>query len=199
MLHNFKLISGGIDVAPVLAELDAAPDLWGTIPYRAQWKDTPHAAMQDIWFHYADPKRYAPGDLPAMANEHIPIWYRPQIDRVPSVRRIVHYIMSLVDGEAIGLVMVTKIPPGGEILPHADWGWHCQYHDKYYVPLQSDDGAIFGCSHKGVSEEIETRPGTCWLMDNRRTHWVRNASERDRLMLIVCAHSDKFNAFHERA
>jgi hypothetical protein len=197
-LKNFVPIHVAVDTKAVLGELDAHPELWGKIPYRATLKGTPHAGMQDIWFHYADPRRYAPGDLHAMTYEHIPVWY-PSIKAIPSVRKIVFDLMCEVEGETIGLVMATKIKPGFGIDRHIDQGWHCQYHDKFYIPLQADANAIFGCERHGVTEEIETRPGEVWLMDNRHPHWVRNDSARDRLMLIVCIHTDKFNDFHERS
>lgn len=203
-MRHFLKIAEGIDVAPVLAELDAHPELWGQIPYRKTFQGTPHSRMDDVWFHYADPARYAPGDLKSMMNEHIPIWY-PAVKAVPSVRRITMDLMARVEGEAIGLVMITRIPPGAGLDPHIDRGWHCDYHDKFYVSLQSEPGSLF-CTDGRKSYDVEPeptealnpRPGECWLFDNHRNHWVVNESPVDRLTLIVCIHTEKFNSFHER-
>ncbi len=207
MKHFLKL--GEVDIAPVLEELAEHPELWGAVPWRKTFEATAHDRMDDIWFRYADPARY-PGHtdarslLRAMMDEHVPVWYRPQIDKVPAVRKLVFDLMAMVEGESLGLVIITRIPAGEGLKWHWDWGWHCDHHDKLYVTLQGGAGARFidgGPNDQPLpvaGEFIEPKAGEVWLYDNRRWHTVVNESAVDRMTLIVSVHTEKFNAFHGR-
>ncbi len=195
---NFLKVSDGIDVAPVLADLEGHPELWGQIPNRTAFEGSPHAESTDIWIRYGDiSEAQRTGNWTLLRDEHEAINY-PAWHALPSLHKIIADLVERVDGKRLGGIWITRIPPGKGIKPHKDFGWHAQTFDKYYLALQSDPGAWFGCTHDGVTEEIETVPGTAWLMDNRRLHWVKNGSDRERLMLIVCIETDKFNEFHGR-
>lgn len=197
-LKNFRLAGAGIDVASVLGDLDAHPDLWGQIPNRTAFAGSPHAESTDIWVRYGDiSEAQRTGDWSLMREPHDAIWY-PAWNALTSLHKIVADLVERVDGKRVGGIWITRIPPGKGIKRHADFGWHCDVFDKYYLALQSDAGSVFGCERNGVTEEIETVPGTAWLMDNHHPHWVKNHSARDRIMLIVCIETDKFNAFHGR-
>jgi hypothetical protein len=196
--QNFLRIASDINVAPALADLGAHPELWGQIPNRTISPDSPHHESTDIWIRYGDIRpAIESGDWTSTREPHEAIWY-PAYDALPSLGPIIEGLRERVEGKRIGGVWITRIPPGKGIRRHVDWGWHANTFDKFYAALQSDEGAVFGCERHGVIEEIETPPGTCYLMDNRHPHWVRNASTRDRYMLIVCIETAKFNAWHGR-
>lgn len=186
---HFIKVAEGVDVSRVMAELDANPQLWNEHAVRKEYAGTPHSRMSDIWVRYNDYKNFT-GDLDAFNEAHIPVWY-PAWGKLPSLHPIVHGLMSIVDGEMIGGVLITKIPPGEKILPHADKSWHVDYFSKFYLSLQSAPGAVFGCEHRGVREVITPATGECWLFDNRKTHWVENNSDVDRITCIICIHTEK--------
>lgn len=190
-MKHFELISEGIDVAPLLAELDANPWLWDQHSRRKTAPGTPHAGMSDIWVRYNDDTQARlTGDWTGFNDEHVPVWY-PAWEALPSLRPIVFDLMAKVQGEMLGGVLITKIPPGAGIAPHTDSGWHVDYYEKFYLSLKSKPGARFWCDDGGIKEALEPRPGQIWLFDNHKIHWVTNDSDDDRITLIICIRRHK--------
>lgn len=185
-MKHFQRIVDGLDVSPIMAELNRNSDLWGQIKLR---KQGPHRGMEDIWIRYNAPENFGP-DFNA---EHTPVWY-PAEARLPSIRPLLFDLMAAVEGEALYGVIITKIPPGERILPHKDKSWHVEYTDKFYLSLQSAPGAVFGCNAEDVTEELEPKTGEIWRFDNKKLHWVENNSPVDRITLIACIHTEFFNA-----
>lgn len=195
-MRRFLKIAERIDVKPLLAELEEQPELWGQQVWRKTIAGGPHREMTDIWVRYNSPERIGE---PGFTDEHDSVWY-PAYERLPALRVIIFPLMTLVEGERLGGVLITKIPPGAGIAPHVDAGWHVEYYDKFYVSLKSAPGAKFVC-HEG-DETLEPKPGECWRFDNRLMHSVRNESTEDRVTLIVCIRTHLYQdhgAAHARA
>ena len=53
-MRNFRLIHAGLNVAPILAELEAVPE-WGLYAERKERDGTAHRAMTDVWIPVAFP------------------------------------------------------------------------------------------------------------------------------------------------
>lgn len=192
-MEHFKLIQKDIDVSQVLKELQENPDLWDEHNVRKTAPGTPHLQMSDIWVRYNDDTKYREGTKPwsTFNDSHVPIWYRAW-DKLPSLKPIVFNLMSLVKGEMIGGILITKIPPNMGIDKHTDDGWHVQQYDKFYLSIQSEAGAKFWCEENGKSEALEPNPGEIWLFDNRKIHWVTNESSKDRITCIICIRTEEF-------
>jgi hypothetical protein len=90
--------------------------------------------------------------------------------------------MTMVDGERLGGVLLTRIKAGKSCYPHADPGWHARHYRKFAVQIQSAPGQFF-CFE---GERLEPMPGDVYEFDNSHTHWVTNDTEHDRITLIVC-------------
>ena len=197
-MKHFELISEGVDVQPALDELRACDDLWNAHAVRKTAPGTPHAAMDDLWLRFNDVGPFERGERPwsEFSAEHTPVNY-PAWQRLPSLRAIIFDLMRKVEAEALYGVLITRIPPGGRIGKHVDDSWHVQWTDKLYLSLKSAPGAVFGCDHEGVVEELNPRPGQVWLFDNRRAHWVENNSSEDRITLIVCVRTQMFGRHNE--
>lgn len=180
-MQNFLKIADNLNVLPLQLALVRQPELFGRRSARKDgYEGSPHTAMSDIWVRYNDPDNLAKG-MEAFNSEHDSVWY-PEAAYIPEVRAICLQLMAMVGGERLGGVLITKIPPGGEIAPHVDRGWHAEYYDKFYVPIQNDEGAVFGFE----DGEIRPRLGEAYWFHNGRPHWVKNESSRDRISLIVC-------------
>ena len=125
---QFAKLDLTVDVEP-LKQFLSDDSLWGKYPFR---KRGPHSEMTDIWVRYNNIQPYLrSGDLTHINDEHDSIWYDTPV--VSFVKPIAHKIMSHVQGERLGGILITKLPPNGKIASHVDNGWHAAYYEKYYV------------------------------------------------------------------
>ena len=191
MKHFLKI--GIEDFYPrVLTELASHPDLWDRHSIRKTSPGSPHTRMSDIWVRYNDSEPFeASGNWKGFNDLHIPVWYEAW-EQLPSLKPILFRLMAKVQGEMLGGVLITRIPPGGRIDPHRDDSWHVRYFDKFYLSLQSGQGADFCCIADTVTERLNPKPGEIWRFDNKKLHWVENNSDEDRITLIVCIRTEKF-------
>lgn len=163
-------------------------------PYRRTVPGSPHVDMTDIWVRYNDVAPYLEkGSLEGFGDEHDSVWY-PIVDKLPSVKPMVFALMAAVEGERLGGVLVTKLPPGGKILPHTDAGWHAAYYDKFYVPITAPQGSFMGFD----DGEIHAQLGQAWWFDNSNEHWVENPTQEDRISMIVCIRTERFKHINKR-
>ena len=177
-MKNFTLVRSGIDVKPLREQLDRSPDLWNANPQR---KNGVHADMTDIWV------RYRPlGELMEPKNYREPHWgeFYPAWFALPALKPIVFDLMRDVEAVHLGAILITRIPPGGQILPHDDRGsWHAEFHNcKIYVPILNNRDCVNVCEH----DRLVMRPGEAWTFDNLKTHSVINDGDTDRITVIVC-------------
>jgi len=180
-MQHFEKIAEGLDVAPVLDEILTTPDLWSAYAERTHDPESPHFGVPDIWVRYRKRSELVTGDdfrAPHFA-EFYPAWRA-----MPSLHPIVYDLMARVRAVYLGGILITKIPPGGQVKPHHDRGsWHAEtMNKKVYVPLQSNDGCINFCE----GDEVVMRPGEVWTFDNLKTHSVQNRGDTDRITAIIC-------------
>lgn len=186
-MRYFEFIKN-YDVSQVAAELAANEELWDANRQRKDAPGSAHSRMSDIWVRYNDVEPYRrKSDYRDFNEKHVPIWY-PAWHRLPSLRPIVFDLMSTVEGEMLGGVLITRIPSTLGIEPHVDKSWHVDYYDKFYISIKSAPGAEFHTE----GEFINPKVGECWLFDNRLKHWVLNKSDEDRITLIVCIRTEKY-------
>lgn len=185
IISHFK-VAEGLDILPLQRAVLRQPWLFGKHPERQYASDTPHSEMTDIWLRYNSVQKYLRrGSFAGFNDEHDSQWY-PEYYALPQVREIIFKLMELAEGERLGGVLITKLPPHGKIDVHQDFGWHASYYDKYYVPLTANEGERF------VFPDGEIRPklGEAYWFENSLPHAVFNDSDSDRLALIVCIRSD---------
>jgi hypothetical protein len=188
MVKTHLCVTKSLDVLPLQKELLANLDEFDKYDYRRTFPNSPHAQMNDIWARYNDVIPFeAKGSLEGFEAEHDSIWY-PVIDKIPSVKNVVFDLMRIVDGERLGGVLITKLPPGGHIARHTDAGWHAQYYDKFYVPILNSEGSTFGFDDGIINPDL----GDAWWFDNSNPHWVDNKSDTDRIAMIVCIRTEMF-------
>lgn len=184
MNSHFK-IAEGFDVLPLQQALKSNPQLFGQHRQRAEAYISPHTAMSDIWVRYNHIDNYK--DLARFNEEHDSVWY-PAYREIPEIKPLVFGLMSLVQGERLGGVLITKVPPGGRIEPHTDHGWHAGYYSKFYIPIQNAEGATFSFPDGVIRPSL----GDVYWFDNSFPHWVENNSKEDRIALIVCIRTELF-------
>lgn len=178
-----QLLDGLFDVAPLLSQIEARPEVFNRYPLR---KDQyVHSGMSDIWVRYNAWENFK-GRLADFNKEHISIWY-PEAHKIPAVFDLVWKVFRHVEGYKLGGVLITKIPPGGKVQPHIDVGWHPSYYEKFAVQLLGNKEQAFHFEGYSLSAE----PGQLYTFDNSKTHWVTNDSASDRMTLIICIRRDR--------
>ena len=175
---KIKHLASGINVTPLLWALHEHPELWDQNTSRTEHPDSPHHGLSDIWARHAAPG--VDGGQP-----HESVWH-PCADLLP-VRDLVYPLMGMVNGDQLGGVLITKIPPGKQCRPHTDPGWHARFYQKFAIQIQSHPRQAFCFDN----EVLVTKPGDLFWFDNAYTHWVTNNSDQDRITMIVCIRTTK--------
>ena len=159
--------------------------LWDQHNNRRTFNGSPHSEMVDIWARFGD---VSGGDFSILGREHDSVWY-PSADLIPDIKEIAFQVMSSVNGERLGGILITKLPAGGMIKPHVDSGWHAEYYEKFYVAISNPKGSYF-CFE---NDRIDAKDGDCYWFRNDVLHWVENRSDEDRIAMIVCIKTDMFS------
>lgn len=184
-MKAFNKIYAGLDILSAQRELSVNSFLFGELNARKYAGDI-HAQMDDIWLRYGDVSDMIEScDYSNIAGEHDSIWLKD----LPECKKLCFEVMRLVNGERLGGVLITRLPPGGEILRHTDDGWHANYYDKYYVPLLNEPGSLFCFDDGSLDPDI----GDVWAFDNSKPHWVENNTNSDRVAMVVCVKQSKYN------
>jgi hypothetical protein len=123
-MRYFRQIARDLDVAPIIGQLDAQPELWDTIGHRTKPVDSPHAGASDIWLRFRDPAELKhPWDY---SGPHVPVFY-PAWHALPALHPLVFGLMAHLRAVQLGGILITRIPAGGVIKPHHDRGsWHAE-------------------------------------------------------------------------
>lgn len=178
---------GSVDITPALLQLKQHPELWDQFPERAWPTNSPHKDVHDIWVRArdrADLEGSGWGEY--VDTVHDAVWY-PAIDALPAVKTLCLDLMAHVRGEKLGIVLITKIPPGGAVKPHTDFGYNAREFEKYCIQLESHPDQAF-CFGDG---EYRAQPGEVYWFRNTVEHWVENDSPVDRISLIVSIMSER--------
>lgn len=179
-MKNIETLARGINVMPILLQLKRNPQLWGKLADRTQNHDSPHRETSDIWV------RYGGGSYEESQAAHESVWL-DAANFLPEAKSLARTTMNLVQGDALGGILITRIPPGGKVHPHSDSGWHALNYDKFAIQLAAHQQQAF-CYEDG---RHVTAPGDLYWFNNQSEHWVINDSPVERITLIICIKLDK--------
>jgi mannose-6-phosphate isomerase-like protein (cupin superfamily) len=177
-MRHFVRIADGIDTLPLQLELTRNEALWDALPTRRLYDGTPHGAMTGIYARYMPEADLT--DLAVRRREHRNVWW-PAWHALPALRPLVFGLMARVQAVELGSVLLTRLPPGGEILPHSDAGsWApTYYHCKAHVTVSGS--AIV----RVEDEQVRFEQGSIWTFDNLKMHAIANDGDVDRVVVIV--------------
>jgi hypothetical protein len=180
-MRYFRQIGEGIPVDSVMNQIYENPELWSEYCERTKDPTSPHYGVPDIWLRYRAKSELTSPE--AYTEQHFATFY-PAWGILTSLHPIVFGLMFRLKATYLGGVLITKIPPGGEVRPHDDRGsWHAEAMEtKVYVALQSNPKCVNTC----LDESLSMKTGEAWTFDNQLTHSVRNDGDEDRVTAIVC-------------
>jgi quercetin dioxygenase-like cupin family protein len=174
MVEKIKLLASGVNVQPLHWALMKNPQLWNQNRGRTESPESPHHGLDDIWVRYGKCEGAMDG------QPHESHWY--ECADVLGVKPYLRDLLRTVDGDVLGGVLITRIPPGATCKPHVDLGWHALEYQKYAVQIASAPGQKF-CFE---GQELETAPGDLFWFNNQHTHWVENPTNYERITMIAC-------------
>lgn len=180
-----RILHHGVNVAPLIQQLDAAPELWDENIFRTEQPAGvpvagPHKKIQDIIVRFNDWKNWT-GDRAAFNEEHESVWWGPY-DKLPYIQPLVFDLMRMQYAEQLGMVLLTKIPPHTSVGKHIDVGWHARHYLKFGVQVSAAPGQKF-CFE---NYKLETKAGDLFAFRNDIPHWVENPTDHERITLIIC-------------
>jgi hypothetical protein len=138
---------------------------------------SPHREADDIW------ARFGLLSDPPLRTNHRPFrshWYYSELTAV--LEPVVSRLIGEVGGLELGGVLITRIPPGGQVYAHVDEGCHTGYYSKYCVCIEADHQQLFSFD----DAELLSVSGECFWFGNDVTHWVKNDSQNARISMICC-------------
>jgi len=190
MSKYFNKIGVGFNVMPLQVALRRQPGLFGKYKDRCV-DNSPHRDSEDIWVRYNDYANVEKCDTQLNADHpangpHRPVWY-PAYYQLPQLRSIIFDLMTMVEGEELGTILLVKLEPGKQVYPHTDAGWSADYYEKYFIPIQTAPGASFNFPDGAIYPEL----GCAYWFNNSILHSYTNNTDDDAIMLIVTIRSDK--------
>lgn len=169
-MRNFHRLAQNVNVAPLLATLFRHPELWDQDRLRTTTPNSPHGEASDVILRFGKPSLDDTG----------PFDNRPSMALLGALNTVLG-VMQLVGGSELGRVIITRLPPGARILPHADEGKYARRMTRHQIMLQSLPGNVFRCGE----ESISTLSTELWWFNTELEHEVINNSQDDRLALII--------------
>lgn len=180
-MRNFFKLDGSVNVAPIEQALLRNADLWDANTFRTTFPGTPHVDVQDILIRFSDTK--VQSTVGNVIGDDQPIWL-PPYKLLPEVKPVVLELMNAVGAYELGRLIISRIPPGGRILPHADNdGSYVQNpnRSRYHIVIRGLPGSLYHCGEETVCMET----GSVWWFNAYETHSVLNNSIDDRIHLLV--------------
>ncbi len=181
MRASLKCLNTDMDVRPLLTSIEAQPDLWDQIQARQHTPGSPHVDTRSIFLRWS-----AQQTIEAVFSDVESIDY-PAFNRLPQARDLLALSAAIVGAKQIARVMLVSLKPGGTITPHVDEGVYADTFERFHLVLQSDFGNEFHVDELDpkVWQTAMMRPGELWWFNHKRTHWVENFSNRERIHLIM--------------
>ncbi len=171
----FRRIEEGIDVKPLVAELNAAPDVWLANTSR-QRKVRCQRDTRNIFL------RVAVRPLPPGARNANDV-HASRVARYASkFPKTLAFCQQFADlqGYELGRVTLVALQPHGWVRPHVDAGAYYRIRDRFHLVLVSPGGSPLTAK----SETVVMREGELWAFDNKARHEARNPSGEPRVHLI---------------
>jgi len=179
-MRHFLCLAQGLETRPLVLALWQQPHLWNQHTQRTTMPGSPVACCDDCFLRFQPLPGVTLHGLPEVLDPHETYWY-PAAQALPEARPLIFEAMRLVQGERLGRVIITRLPPGGHILPHNDADANSAYYHFMHLLLAGSAQTRFRCG----DEVVLMLPGELWLFDNLLEHELHNDGPEDRLSLII--------------
>lgn len=180
---NFDRIATGLDVAPLLAALDAHPQLWGEITVRQSYPGSAHHDTECIFVR--GPRAFTIDDY---FNDLSAVDYPLPMPVRVAVAQLLDPILTGLGMQEFGRVLIVKLAAGGDLDVHIDEGLYAEHYSRFHIAIQSDQGSTLTVEDESVSMQA----GEAWWFDHRKLHSARNVGGTGRIHLIFDAVTGRY-------
>jgi len=193
MQPAFSIISRALHIKPLLSAITSYPELWTQITARQYTVGSAHQDTETIFLRWAKLQT-----IEAVFKEIEAVDY-PALNKLYPARALIAEAMRLTHSKELGRVIITKLKPNGFIDPHIDEGDYADHYERFHIPLQSEGDNSFFVEHEpGHAEVLNMKPGNLVWFNHKKRHWVMNASQTDRIHLIIDAVAPLFKVPREK-
>lgn len=163
-MKYFKLIRSGIDVAPLLEEVDSQEEAW-LIDTGRQDRIRVQRDTNTIFISAAVHR----SDLPINENQET---------RLTSVSKLFPRALEFMTAFAremncqLSRATIVRLKPKSRVLRHIDVGSYYFLRDRFHLVLRSTAGSVL----MSGGEEVRMKEGELWWFDNKQYHESYNES-----------------------
>jgi hypothetical protein len=192
-MRHFQQLGSNVQVMPLMLaiqRLAKVQEVWKEDTYLRDYPQGPFANTESIILRFPDRSVHATEQAlkehEAGFDQH-ENYDQPVFKLLPEARPLIFQLMTAVQGERLGRVIINKLVPGGAIYPHEDTPVHAEYWDRFHIVLQSAPGSNF----RTGDEWVHMQTGDVWWFNNRMNHEVINNSADDRIHMVIDIRTSK--------
>lgn len=192
-MNNFQKLGEGVSVLQLMLAIQRhqkSSTIWKDDTYLRDYPQGPFGDCESIILRFSSLSglegKKALEEDPQNFDQHECV-DQPVFKLLPEARGLIFNLMSFVQGERLGRVIINKINPGGRIYPHSDSEAHAGYYDRFHIVLNSSAGVDFRCG----DEHVYMETGSCWWFNNKIEHEVVNNSATERIHMVIDIRTSK--------
>ena len=174
---KFQKLDFTFDPGPILAEVEAKPQLWDQNWHRTKSPNSPHKEASDIWLLFNALAR------PEVMRDSLEAVPYPAWLALAEAQKTVLRLLHFAKGLRLGRTVISRLPPGGKIALHRDEDANVAYYTRYQLALAGTANFIID----GKAQVF--LPGEVWIVDVARPHCVLNGADGPRLALVCDIHT----------
>lgn len=171
-MRFFRLIRSDVDIAPLMAEIQAQETAWLSNTSRQDkirvQRDTNTIFLRNAVFR---------PDLNVNENQE---------SQVTGISRLFPNSLNFLTdfaaemGAQLSRATIVRLKPNSKVLRHVDAGSYYLIRDRYHLVLQSVTGSML----MSGDEAVTMRAGELWWFDNKQFHEASNDSDEWRIHYI---------------
>lgn len=175
-MSNFLKLDYAPNIAPVVELLSRTPDIWVWDRFLKEHPVPVFREVDTVYLRFPDKDPWL-----GKKAEADPFECFDQPGFLPEFRPLVYGLMTHLQGERLGRVIINRMGVGARILPHSDTNGELPYYDRFHIVLASNDSVLF----RAADERVNMKAGDVWWFDNSKEHEVVNHGNTPRIHLIA--------------
>ena len=171
-LQSIFVVSINIDVLDMLKEVLLQPENWFVDTYRQKNIEVQKETESINLVKGVLASNQKPS-IRAMQSSHL---YQ-KTDLYKKYPAIVSWLNKKFP-QGLSRIAIIKLPPGGKVYPHTDFGEYYRARNRYHLVLSGEYNYFVN------DEVLHARPGMLFWFNNDLIHYSQNISREDRIAVV---------------